>query len=193
VYITQLLEKANKSVSLSYKKRMDDAMFGQIENLPIFTEFKEEVEDYEHTKGFLAKYLNAQTHYSDLDDFIKKLENVQEILDPNLKREKVTDLNYEGFGPSEVYIYILFSIIGKVISDIKTFEASSEDRTELDEVIIKKTQVLLAQINEQAKPANRPNEAMVPIKKLCNLYYRAAKFRDENNFSHSLAISEKMK
>jgi hypothetical protein len=169
---------------------MDDAMFGQISKSSIFNEFKQE-EDYEHTNGFLAKYLNAHSHYADLDQFIKKLENLQEILDPNEKRDQVTQLNYEGFGPSEVYIYVLFAVFGKVISAIKTFEASNENRTALDESIIRKTEVLLAQINEQAKPADHPNEAMVSIKKLCNLYYRAAKFRDEDTYSHSLTISEK--
>jgi hypothetical protein len=53
-------------------RRREEAKYSKISQVPIFSEFKKEIEDYEHTKGFLAKYLNAQTHYLDIDSFIHK-------------------------------------------------------------------------------------------------------------------------
>lgn len=166
VYITQLREKADKSISLSFKRRKDEAMFSKISQVPIFTEFKQEIDDYEHTRGFLSKYLNAQTHYSNLDQYIQKLENLKDILDPVEKQKQLTDLSFEGFGPNDVYIYVLFSIFGKILAAIKTFEASSEDRTELDDTIIRKARNLITQMNENLEKPDNPDEALVSIKKL---------------------------
>jgi hypothetical protein len=60
----------DKSSFLSFAKKKDEAMFSQVSQIPIFADFKQEVQDYEHSKGFLEKYLNAQTHYSNLESFI---------------------------------------------------------------------------------------------------------------------------
>lgn len=124
-------------MSLSFKRRKDEAMYSRISKVPIFAEFKQEIEDYEQTRGFLSKYLNAQSHYLNLDQFIEKIESLKDILDPIEKHKQSLELNFEGFGPKDIYIYVLFSIFGKVLSAIKSFEASCEERTDLDDTIIK--------------------------------------------------------
>ena len=57
VYITQLLEKADKSMSLSYKNKIEDAMFGEVSRIPIFNEFKTEIV----TSEFKEKYLENRS------------------------------------------------------------------------------------------------------------------------------------
>ena len=103
IYITQLKDKSDKSFSLSYKKRRDEEMFSKVSQIPLFAEFKQEYEDHEKSKSFLSKYLNAQSHYLDLDSFIKKLENLEDILNPIEKYKAQKELNFEGL---EVKTYI---------------------------------------------------------------------------------------
>lgn len=178
---------------MSFRRRKDEAMFSKISQVPIFTEFREEIEDYEHTKGFLAKYLNAQTHYLDLDNFIHCLEDLQNILDPVEKQRQLLEMSFEGYGPQELYIHVMFSIFGKVLTAVKTFEAACIDRTELDETIIRRAKSLIEQLNEQVTAPQNPEEAMVSIRKLCKLYFKAAKFRDEDKLSNFHEVSEKMR
>lgn len=137
IYITQLRDKSDKSFSLSYKKRRDEEMFSKVSQIPLFAEFKQDYEDQEKTRSFLSKYLNAQTHYLDLDSFIQKLENLDNILNPVEKYKTQKDLKFEGFGGDDIYIYILFSIFGKILSVVKTFEASDSEKSDLDQSIIK--------------------------------------------------------
>lgn len=82
-------------------------------------------------------YFSAQTHYMDLDNFIKKLENLDDILNPVEKHKVEKDLKFEGFGGEDIYIYILFAIFGKILSVVKSYEASEAEKTDLDQSIIK--------------------------------------------------------
>ncbi|CAI2385721.1 unnamed protein product [Moneuplotes crassus] len=61
VYITQLIDRADKSVSLSYKKKIDDAMFAEVSKIPIFTEFKQDIENLEKSNKFRAKYIKSRS------------------------------------------------------------------------------------------------------------------------------------
>lgn len=67
VYITQLLEKADRSMSLSFRKKIDEAMFGEVSKIPIFNEFKQPIENIEHSEDFQTNYLQSRSQVMEND------------------------------------------------------------------------------------------------------------------------------
>lgn len=53
--------------------------------------------------------------------------------------------------------------------------------------------MLISQLNKTVSTEDASKESMVSIKKLCNLYFKAAKYRDEGVSKDYLEISEKMR
>jgi hypothetical protein len=105
----------------------------------------------------------------------------------------VAEMNYDGFAPQELYINVMFSIFSKILTAIKSFDASNSKRTSTDNAIIRRAKGLISQLSEKLKGDVSPDESFVSINKLCNLYFKAAKFRDEDSFSSYHAISDKMR
>ena len=53
--------------------------------------------------------------------------------------------------------------------------------------------MLISQLNKTVSTEDASKESMVSIKKLCNLYFKATKYRDEGVSKDYLEISEKMR
>jgi hypothetical protein len=101
-------------------------------------------------------------------------------------------MKFDGFGPQEMYISVLFSIISKIMASIKAYEKYSPEKTSLDFTIIEKTKELERSLTKEIDE-KEGKEELVNMNKLCRLYYRAAKLRDEDCMGSYEQISEKMR
>lgn len=88
-------------------------------------------------------------------------------------------MKFDGFGPQEIYISVLFSIISKILVSIRAYEKYSQEKTSLDFTIIEKIKELERSFTQEIGE-KEGKEELVNMHKLCRLYYRAAKLRDED-------------
>lgn len=54
-------------MSLSFKKKIDDAMFGEISRIPIFSELKEEDSDLGQSQEFRSQYMKSRSQIFEND------------------------------------------------------------------------------------------------------------------------------